>query len=80
MPDYGHDLQFGCFLIPDAADPAAPERWVDVYTHLALEMGFSTFILIAEPNAEMLHTFIEDVAPRVRERVAERRIGEQIVQ
>jgi alkanesulfonate monooxygenase SsuD/methylene tetrahydromethanopterin reductase-like flavin-dependent oxidoreductase (luciferase family) len=50
-----------------------PERWVDVYTHLALEMGFSTFLLIAGPDAGTLRTFIEDVAPRVRERVAEGR-------
>jgi alkanesulfonate monooxygenase SsuD/methylene tetrahydromethanopterin reductase-like flavin-dependent oxidoreductase (luciferase family) len=52
-----------------------PEHWVDVYTHLALDMGFSTFLLIAEPDPEILRTFIEDVAPGVRERVAEGRAG-----
>jgi hypothetical protein len=23
MPDYGHDIEFGCFLIPDASDSEA---------------------------------------------------------
>ena len=48
---------------------------VDIYTHLALDMGFSTFVLIADPDAETLRTFIEEVAPQVRDRVAEARAG-----
>jgi alkanesulfonate monooxygenase SsuD/methylene tetrahydromethanopterin reductase-like flavin-dependent oxidoreductase (luciferase family) len=69
-------------FIPTAPAPATdsdkeilgpPEHWVDVYTHLALEMGFSTFVLIADPEAETLRTFIEDVAPQVRDRVSEAR-------
>ena len=39
-------------------------------THLALDHGFGTFVLLAPPDPEMLRTFIEDVAPQVRERVA----------
>jgi alkanesulfonate monooxygenase SsuD/methylene tetrahydromethanopterin reductase-like flavin-dependent oxidoreductase (luciferase family) len=49
------------------------ERWVEVLTHLALDLGFGTFVLATEPDPETLTTFIEDVAPNVRERVAERR-------
>ena len=49
------------------------ERWVDVLTHLALDLGFSTFVLAAPPDPDALTTFIEDVAPSVRERVAEQR-------
>jgi alkanesulfonate monooxygenase SsuD/methylene tetrahydromethanopterin reductase-like flavin-dependent oxidoreductase (luciferase family) len=65
-----------------AAGPAAdtdqgivgpPERWVDVLTHLALDLGFGTFVLATPPDPDTLTTFIEDVAPNVRERVAERR-------
>jgi hypothetical protein len=41
-----------------------------VLTHLALDRGFGTFVLIGQPDAPMLRTFIEDIAPRVRERVA----------
>jgi hypothetical protein len=46
-----------------------PEHWTDVLTHLALDLGFGTFVLMGEPDPQMLRTFIEDVAPRVRERV-----------
>jgi hypothetical protein len=63
--DYGHSLEFGYFLIPDAGDP----RGV-LLTHLALDHGFGTFVLMGEPDSAMLRTFIEDVAPHVRERVA----------
>jgi hypothetical protein len=41
-----------------------------VLTHLALDLGFSTLVLIGKPDPQMLRTFIEDVAPRVREHVA----------
>jgi alkanesulfonate monooxygenase SsuD/methylene tetrahydromethanopterin reductase-like flavin-dependent oxidoreductase (luciferase family) len=46
-----------------------PEHWVEVLTHLALDLGFSTFMLAAPPDPEALRTLIEDVAPEVRERV-----------
>jgi alkanesulfonate monooxygenase SsuD/methylene tetrahydromethanopterin reductase-like flavin-dependent oxidoreductase (luciferase family) len=44
-----------------------------VLTHLALDLGFATFVLVAPPDPHTLSAFIEDVAPRVRDRVAERR-------
>lgn len=47
-----------------------PEHWVDVLTHLALDLGFGTFILSSPPDETTLRTFIEEVAPAVRERVA----------
>jgi alkanesulfonate monooxygenase SsuD/methylene tetrahydromethanopterin reductase-like flavin-dependent oxidoreductase (luciferase family) len=46
-----------------------PEHWVDVLTHFALDLGFSTFMLAAPADPETLRTFIEDVAPQVGERV-----------
>jgi alkanesulfonate monooxygenase SsuD/methylene tetrahydromethanopterin reductase-like flavin-dependent oxidoreductase (luciferase family) len=52
-----------------------PYHWAEVLTHLALDLGFGTFILIAPPDPETLRTFIEDVAPQVRERVATARTG-----
>ncbi len=51
------------------------DHWVDVLTHQAVDYGFGTFILIGPPNPEKLKTFISEVAPRVRERVSERRSG-----
>jgi len=85
--DYGHSLEFGYFLIPEAGDPRGvleaarladsdeaigrpPDHWTEVLTHLAVDLGFSTFVLMGKPDPQMLRTFIEDVAPRVRERVA----------
>ena len=47
-----------------------PDHWAEVLTHFALHLGFGTFALIAPPDPETLRTFIEDVAPQVRERVA----------
>jgi hypothetical protein len=41
-----------------------------VLTYLALDLGFSTFVLMGKPDPQMLRTFIEDVAPRVRASVA----------
>jgi hypothetical protein len=35
-----------------------------------LEIGFSTFVLWGEPEEQRLRTFIEEVVPAVRERVA----------
>jgi alkanesulfonate monooxygenase SsuD/methylene tetrahydromethanopterin reductase-like flavin-dependent oxidoreductase (luciferase family) len=54
----------------DEAIVGPPDHWADVLTHLALDHGFGTFVLMGEPDSELLRTFIEDVAPRVRERVA----------
>ncbi len=51
------------------------DHWVDVLTHQALDYGFSTFLLIGPPNPEKLRTFINEVAPKVRERVAAQRQG-----
>lgn len=47
-----------------------PGHWVEVLTHFALDLGFSTFVLAAEPDQATLRMFIEDVAPAVRDRVA----------
>jgi alkanesulfonate monooxygenase SsuD/methylene tetrahydromethanopterin reductase-like flavin-dependent oxidoreductase (luciferase family) len=50
-----------------------PEHWVDVLTQLVLDVGFGTFVLAVPPDPDALTTFIEDVAPNVRERVSEQR-------
>ncbi len=47
-----------------------PEHWVEVLTHLALDLGFDTFTIATPPDPDTLRAFIEDVAPQVRERVA----------
>lgn len=47
-----------------------PQHWVEVLTTLALDPGFSTFILSVPPDAEVLRRFAEEVAPAVREHVA----------
>jgi alkanesulfonate monooxygenase SsuD/methylene tetrahydromethanopterin reductase-like flavin-dependent oxidoreductase (luciferase family) len=52
-----------------------PDHWVDVLTHQALDYGFSTFILIGPPNPGKLRTFIDEVAPQVKERVNSQRRG-----
>jgi len=49
------------------------DHWVDVLTRLAVEQGFSTFVLWGVPTAPKLRMFIEEIAPAVRERVAEAR-------
>ncbi len=46
------------------------EHWVQVLTHLALDHGFSTFVLWGVPTAPRLRMFIEEIAPAVEERVA----------
>jgi len=48
-----------------------PEQWSDVLTHFALDLGFDTFVLAADHDERTLTTFISDVAPAVRQRVAE---------
>ena len=57
----------------DQAIVGPPEHWADVLTHFATDLGFSTFMLAAPPDPQALTAFIQDVAPLVRERVAERR-------
>jgi alkanesulfonate monooxygenase SsuD/methylene tetrahydromethanopterin reductase-like flavin-dependent oxidoreductase (luciferase family) len=54
----------------DEAIVGPPDHWVEVLTHLALDLGFSSLILASPPDPDTLRTYIEDVAPRVRERVA----------
>ena len=54
----------------DEAIVGPPDHWIQVLTHLALDLGFGTFVLMGRPDPQMLRTFVEDVAPRVRERVA----------
>jgi len=54
----------------DDAIVGPPDHWIEVLTHLALDHGFGTFVLMGPPDPRMLRTFIEDVAPQVRERVA----------
>jgi alkanesulfonate monooxygenase SsuD/methylene tetrahydromethanopterin reductase-like flavin-dependent oxidoreductase (luciferase family) len=57
----------------DQAIVGPPEHWAEVLTHFALDLGFSTFVLTTPPDPDALATFIEDVAPQVRDRVAEQR-------
>jgi alkanesulfonate monooxygenase SsuD/methylene tetrahydromethanopterin reductase-like flavin-dependent oxidoreductase (luciferase family) len=47
------------------------DHWVNVLTHLAVDHGFSTFIVWGVPTAPRLRMFIEEIAPAVKERVAE---------
>jgi alkanesulfonate monooxygenase SsuD/methylene tetrahydromethanopterin reductase-like flavin-dependent oxidoreductase (luciferase family) len=47
------------------------DHWVEVLTHLVVDHGFSSFILWGVPTAPRLRMFIEEIAPAVRERVAE---------
>ena len=56
---------------PDDRQITGPvEHWVDVITRLSTEYGFSTFVLWSDPDPDALRTFIKEVAPAVRERVA----------
>jgi alkanesulfonate monooxygenase SsuD/methylene tetrahydromethanopterin reductase-like flavin-dependent oxidoreductase (luciferase family) len=54
----------------DTSIVGPPEHWAGALTHLALDLGFSTFILLTAPDPQTLRTFIEEVAPEVRQRVA----------
>jgi len=48
------------------------EQWVDELTHLALEVGMDSFVLgLPEPPGNQLERFIAEIAPRVREAVAQ---------
>jgi alkanesulfonate monooxygenase SsuD/methylene tetrahydromethanopterin reductase-like flavin-dependent oxidoreductase (luciferase family) len=60
----------------DQAIVGPPEHWADVLTHLALDIGISTFILAVPPDPQTLTTLIEQVAPKVRQRVAKQRAAE----
>ncbi len=75
------------YIIPGAFAPVAShppsdadqsivgpvDHWVTMLEHLAADFGFSSFGFAAPPDPDALRTFIEEVAPRVRERVAARR-------
>jgi len=63
----------------DQAVVGPPEHWVEVLTRFATDLGFGTFVLATEPDPATLTTFIEDVAPQVRERVAERRASPPVL-
>jgi alkanesulfonate monooxygenase SsuD/methylene tetrahydromethanopterin reductase-like flavin-dependent oxidoreductase (luciferase family) len=58
-----------------AASVGHPEHWVETLTHFARDWGFGTFVLVAPPDPTTFATFIEDVAPEVRDRVAEWRVS-----
>jgi hypothetical protein len=64
----------------DDAIVGPPDHWTEVLTHLALDLGFGTFVLIGQPDPQMLRTFIEDVAhgsaSAARRRVPSRRSPE----
>ncbi len=47
------------------------DHWVNVLTHLAVDHGFSTFVLWGVPTVPRLRMFIEEIAPAVKERVAD---------
>ncbi len=47
------------------------DHWVDVLTRLTVDHGFSTFILRSVTTAPKLRMFIEEIAPAVKDRVAE---------
>jgi alkanesulfonate monooxygenase SsuD/methylene tetrahydromethanopterin reductase-like flavin-dependent oxidoreductase (luciferase family) len=57
----------------DRAIVGPPEHWTEVLTHFASELGFSTFVLAADPDPQTLETFVKSVAPEVRDRVAKLR-------
>ena len=53
------------------------DHWVQMLEHLTADFGFSTFLLVGPPDPHALRTFIGEVAPRVRERVADRRAEQE---
>jgi alkanesulfonate monooxygenase SsuD/methylene tetrahydromethanopterin reductase-like flavin-dependent oxidoreductase (luciferase family) len=63
-------------IVESGASDADPQivgprdHWVDVLTHLAVDLGFSTFVLWGVPTAPRLRMFIDEIAPAVRKRVA----------
>jgi alkanesulfonate monooxygenase SsuD/methylene tetrahydromethanopterin reductase-like flavin-dependent oxidoreductase (luciferase family) len=54
----------------DSTIVGPPDHWVEVLSHFALDLGLSSLILATPPDPHTLRTYIEDVAPGVRERVA----------
>jgi PAT family beta-lactamase induction signal transducer AmpG len=52
----------------------ARQHWITVLTRLALDLGFSTFVLWGAPTTPRLRMFIEDIAPAVKARVEEARV------
>jgi len=52
------------------------DHWVAVLTHLAVDHGFSSFILWGVPTAPRLRMFIEEIAPAVKAGVAEARLAQ----
>jgi alkanesulfonate monooxygenase SsuD/methylene tetrahydromethanopterin reductase-like flavin-dependent oxidoreductase (luciferase family) len=46
------------------------DRWVEVLVHLAADLGFDSFVLGGWPDPAVMRTFVAEVAPAVRERVA----------
>jgi alkanesulfonate monooxygenase SsuD/methylene tetrahydromethanopterin reductase-like flavin-dependent oxidoreductase (luciferase family) len=66
-----------CNRHTDQSIVGPPDHWVEVLTHFALDLEFGTFVLVAPPDLDTLTTFIEDVAPTVRERVGERRATQE---
>jgi alkanesulfonate monooxygenase SsuD/methylene tetrahydromethanopterin reductase-like flavin-dependent oxidoreductase (luciferase family) len=57
----------------DDAIVGPPDHWISVLEHLAIDLGFDSLVLAARPDPKTLKTFIGEVAPAVRERVAARR-------
>lgn len=55
----------------DAQIVGSRDHWVDVLTHLAVDLGFSAFVLWGAPAEPRLRAFIDEIAPAVRGRVAE---------
>jgi alkanesulfonate monooxygenase SsuD/methylene tetrahydromethanopterin reductase-like flavin-dependent oxidoreductase (luciferase family) len=52
------------------------EHWTDALTRLAINQGFSSFLLWTPPDHEALRLFINEVAPAVRERVTTERAAQ----
>jgi alkanesulfonate monooxygenase SsuD/methylene tetrahydromethanopterin reductase-like flavin-dependent oxidoreductase (luciferase family) len=61
----------------DQAIVGPPEHWVEVLTHLAVDLGIGSFLLMGEPEPGLLTTFIREVAPAVHERVSQQRAAER---
>ena len=38
MPDYGHDIEFGYFLVPDAGDPDGVLEWASLADRLGYDL------------------------------------------
>jgi alkanesulfonate monooxygenase SsuD/methylene tetrahydromethanopterin reductase-like flavin-dependent oxidoreductase (luciferase family) len=54
----------------DQAIVGPVDHWVRVLVHQAADLGFGSFVLGGPPDPATLRTFIAEVAPAVRERVA----------